>query len=260
MLKTRIITAAIYVPILLFLIYWGGIPLMLGLGFLVAASLFEYGRMVEIRVLEAPYPLLIAAGIAIMVAVGYEAWAFLGLILMIILVLLILWTMMIKQINFTGIMLHFGGIIYIGLGFGFVLLLRLSAADFNILFLAFLITWATDVGAYFFGRTFGKKKLAPTISPNKTIAGAIGGIISATIITVIYGFLLMDLLWYHVVLLAIIGSVAGQFGDLWESLIKRWAGIKDSGNLFPGHGGALDRFDSILFVAPFVYFLLLFAA
>jgi phosphatidate cytidylyltransferase len=256
MLKTRVITAAIYVPVLLALIFFGGWPLTIGLAFLTAVGLWEYGKMLEAKGLYVSYPVMMAAGIMLMLFVGNRSWTFLALAVMLILILLVLWAVVVKRSDFSGIMLQFGGIIYIGLGFGFVLLLRLPASSWWILLLAFLITWATDVGAYFFGRALGKRKLAPTISPNKTVAGAVGGVICAIIIAIIYGLLFLDLPLYALLLLAAAGSVAGQLGDLWASMIKRWADIKDAGKLFPGHGGVLDRFDSVLFVAPLVYLLL----
>lgn len=256
MLKTRMITAAIYVPILLVLIFFGGLPLAIGLAFLTAVGLWEYGRMLQAKNIYVSYPVMIAAGIMLMLLLGSRSWTFLALAIMLILILLMLWAVVVKRSDFSGIMLQFGGIIYVGLGFGFVLLLRLPVSSWWILLLAFLITWATDVGAYAFGRAFGKRKLAPTISPNKTVAGAIGGVVCAIIIAIIYGLLFLDLPPYVLLLLAAAGSVAGQLGDLWASMIKRWTGVKDAGKLFPGHGGVLDRFDSVLFVAPLIYLLL----
>src|SRR5690606_996650 len=114
--------------------------------------------------------------------------------------------------------------------------------------------WATDTGAYFFGRAFGKHKLWPTISPKKTIEGAIGGIISACIVGIsfhlIYPF---EHSFWMIVLVTILVSMVGQLGDLVESAYKRYFGVKDSGNILPGHGGILDRFDSLLFVVPFLH-------
>jgi phosphatidate cytidylyltransferase len=122
-----------------------------------------------------------------------------------------------------------------------------------------LLTWATDIGAYTFGRMFGKKKLMPSVSPGKTIAGAVGGLVLTVIVCLLYvRFLLipyaqLGLTIQGAILFGVIVSVAGQIGDLAESLLKREAGVKDSSTLLPGHGGILDRFDSLLFVLPIAY-------
>jgi phosphatidate cytidylyltransferase len=128
--------------------------------------------------------------------------------------------------------------------------------------LPILLTWATDIGAYTFGRAFGKRKLMPSVSPAKTVAGAVGGLVLTVIVCVLYvRFLLMPyaqlgLTIPGAVLFGVIVSVAGQTGDLAESLLKREAGVKDSSTLLPGHGGILDRFDSLLFVLPIAYLVL----
>jgi phosphatidate cytidylyltransferase len=125
-----------------------------------------------------------------------------------------------------------------------------------------LLVWATDIGAYLFGRQFGSRffnrKLAPSISPNKTIEGAIGGVVSAVLVGALFLFFFKDELatsieFFPMILLVIFFSIVGQFGDLVESAIKRYYDVKDSGKLLPGHGGILDRFDSLLFVFPVMH-------
>lgn len=125
-----------------------------------------------------------------------------------------------------------------------------------------LLTWATDVGAYAFGRLLGAHKLMPSVSPGKTMEGALGGLLLAIVIALLYiGYVLHPLAQLAMrplatVLFAVTISVVAQVGDLAESLIKREAGIKDSSTLIPGHGGVLDRFDSLLFVLPVAALLL----
>ncbi|MDQ5851749.1 MAG: phosphatidate cytidylyltransferase, partial [Chloroflexota bacterium] len=121
---------------------------------------------------------------------------------------------------------------------------------------ALLITSANDTAAYFVGRAWGRRRMAPSISPNKSWEGAAGGLAGA----VVAGALLVPLLGLPIsaamgMLLGGVGGVAGQAGDLAESLLKRQAGIKDSGHLIPGHGGLLDRADSLLFTVPTLYYL-----
>jgi len=118
---------------------------------------------------------------------------------------------------------------------------------FYLLIWAFIVTWSTDIGAYFAGRTFGKRKLAPTISPNKTVEGLFGGIVAATLLG--GAWVLATGLGTPLLALAPLLAVAAQGGDLFESGMKRRAGVKDSGTWLPGHGGALDRLDGLVPVA-----------
>ena len=117
----------------------------------------------------------------------------------------------------------------------------------SLLLWAFIVTWSTDIGAYFAGRSFGKRKLAPTISPNKTVEGLFGGIAAATL----FGgaWVLATRLSVSLLALAPVLAIAAQAGDLFESGMKRRAGVKDSGTWLPGHGGALDRLDGLVPVA-----------
>jgi phosphatidate cytidylyltransferase len=137
-----------------------------------------------------------------------------------------------------------------------------AGAGTLLVLLPVLLTWATDIGAYVFGRTFGRRKLIPAVSPGKTVEGALGGLASAVVICLVYvRFLLMPyaqlgLTVQGAVLFALVISVAAQTGDLAESVLKREAGVKDSSNIIPGHGGVLDRFDSLLFVLPIAFLML----
>ena len=119
--------------------------------------------------------------------------------------------------------------------------------------LIFIISFATDTFAYFSGYLLGKHKLIPSISPKKTIEGSIGGILGSIICCMVFGYIFkFDMM--HMIVIGGLGSVVAQLGDLFASSIKRYVGIKDYGKLIPGHGGILDRFDSVILVAPFVYY------
>lgn len=160
---------------------------------------------------------------------------------------------------FSGYTRFLWGTAYLGFLYGAVYHLgvvtlsdsAVSGGD-RLLFL-FGILWVGDTAAMWTGKTFGKRKLAPAVSPNKTVAGFVGGILGALAVGVLMIFWKYDTLpWYHVLIIAAGCSIFGQLGDLVESLWKRSLGIKDSSAIIPGHGGVLDRFDSLLFAAPFM--------
>lgn len=181
------------------------------------------------------------------------------------------------------------GVLYIGMPFSYLILLRffteknnlpdsienladmtalqfinfdvakiLSAINFEtgcaLVWVLFICTWASDTFAYFIGSLFGSHKLAPRISPNKTIEGFLGSIVGTTAAAIIFGSLIFNFPLMQMAQAGILLSIAATLGDLVESVIKRFARIKDSGFLIPGHGGVLDRFDSIFFTAPIFYY------
>lgn len=152
----------------------------------------------------------------------------------------------------------FFGVVYAGLMITYVALAKRDLGSAWV-YLIFMIAWFGDTAAYFAGRFMGKRKLYPAISPGKTWAGAVGGLAGSFLAAVIANsWLLPELGWVSGALLTIIGGALGQCGDLVESMLKRSAGVKDSGKLLPGHGGLLDRIDAVLFIAPWVYFYALF--
>lgn len=143
------------------------------------------------------------------------------------------------------------GVLYIALGFlAFWGVRQLGA-------MAWLLTviWSTDTAAYEVGRRFGRRKLAPSVSPNKTWEGALAGLIAGGLLGMIAALITTDTGWFAALLISLFISAVGQIGDLLESKVKRLAGVKDSGSLLPGHGGILDRFDSLLLASPFMWFL-----
>jgi len=142
--------------------------------------------------------------------------------------------------------------------FLFTYILKIRALDpvdgWKLLLFAFAVIWGTDTGAYFIGSACGRTPLAPRLSPHKTVEGAVGGLVVGTLAGVLLGLVLqLPLFW--LLGAGLLTSFAGQVGDLFESFLKRIAGLKDSGVFMPGHGGVLDRFDSALFALPVVYYL-----
>ena len=161
----------------------------------------------------------------------------------------------------TGVSVLVFGVLYVAWTLGHLISLRHLFNGRNLIFFILIVTWGVDTGAYYVGRLVGKHKLAPQVSPGKTIEGAIGGGISAL------GAALLARWWFlpelairNVVLIGLLLGVISQLGDLSESLLKRSAGIKDSGGLFPAHGGMLDRVDSLIFNIPAFYYYLLYVA
>ena len=164
--------------------------------------------------------------------------------------------------NLLDICLTVFGVLYVIFLLSFVLLTRNLEHGRLFIWLIFIGAWATDTFAYFAGVTMGKTKLIPAISPKKTVEGSVGGIIGCVLITVLYGLYINTYLdfipVYHYVIIGLLSGSISQIGDLAASAIKRYVNIKDYGYVMPGHGGALDRFDSILFVAPVIYFYIKF--
>jgi len=184
-----------------------------------------------------------------------------GLILFIYIVLLFSFLLINhKRIDFTDLSLTF--MISIMLTFfmkHLCLVAELSGIGRLAVWIVFVGACMSDTFAYFCGMEFGKNKLAPNISPKKTIEGSIGAVAGSVLSLIVYGFILwlcfgLNVNFWLMIVLGILCSVFGQLGDLSASIIKREYGIKDFGTIFPGHGGMLDRFDSILFVAPIVYY------
>ena len=186
---------------------------------------------------------------------------------MVIVIALIYMVLTYPKYNIVDIALTLFAPLYIGLLISFVLVLRDAEYGHFLVWLVFISAWGSDTCAYFAGKLFGKHKLAPVLSPKKTIEGAVGGAIGAALIAVIYtysytyfAFPIMREKMILIVGIVFISAILSQFGDLAASAIKRTLEVKDFGYIFPGHGGVLDRFDSILFVAPFIVIALHFIA
>ena len=165
-----------------------------------------------------------------------------------------------NKMDIRSIALLFIGIIYIGMGFSYMGLSRASNDGYGLMWTFLLLSciWGSDAGAYFVGRKLGKNKLWPAISPNKTIEGAVGGVLISMVISVIFAIIVPDLLTVgRALLIGLSCACVGQLGDLVQSAYKRIYGIKDSGSLLPGHGGILDRCDSWIIVFPFVHIIML---
>ena len=263
-LQKRLIFAGIALAIFLPLLYMGGMIFQIGIGLLAMLGVHELLRMkgLETASIEGALAMLAAFVLALplenylkFLPIDGSFTAY-GVVVFLLLGSIVLG----NKYNYDDAVYPIASSFYVG--FGFHALVAARSAGFDKVLLALLLVWATDTGAYLVGKQYGKRKLMPAVSPNKTIEGSLGGIAAAVLVTIT--FVLVDSKvaaphnFFVMLLLAALFSVAGQFGDLVESAIKRHFGVKDSGKFIPGHGGVLDRFDSLLFVFPLMHLLGLF--
>ena len=254
MLK-RVVAAAAALALVLPVLFLGGqIGAELLVALVMGLVLWEYAPMCDPQARMGVFSVLLAAGSAIyaLMCWGPEAWFSAGLIGAIFVVLT--WSMLTRQTPQagarTGAMMAFG-LIYIALPLAIIPQVRAMKDGLALILLILVCTWAADSGAYFAGRAFGKTKLLERISPKKTWAGVWGGV--ALSVAMAVG---MAKLSYpaippeHAAGIGGLVSVIGVVGDLIESMFKRASGIKDTGGIMPGHGGLLDRVDSLLFTVP----------
>lgn len=258
-MKQRVITAVIALIIFLPLLYLGGLPfdILVTLMGIVAMSEFLIMKKKLLVSFEAIVSFLLMLSILLPVFwAGFWTQDTLGGSFYLLALVMLVYTVISKNrfsFDDAGVLL-LGGL-YAGLGFRFMMLAR--AESLWMMLYALLIVWITDSGAYLIGRKIGKNKLAPHISPNKTWEGSIGGSLSAVVIVGAYLYFVQAAFPYSfstMLLWTLVFSVGGQLGDLIESAFKRHYGVKDSGKILPGHGGILDRFDSLLFVLPLMHF------
>jgi len=251
-LKARIISALVALAILVpCLVLWGAEAVEVLVGLILAIGLWEYARMVFPGERFAAIPLLVS-GLGIYGAVLFCTAAVMHAAAVGGLLLLMVWVLAKNdevEAAFARLTKMVFGLAWIvGLGLHIPML---AHVDMRWLVLVLLIVFAGDTGAYFSGRAFGSRKLAERVSPKKTWEGVYGGLLAAVLGTLLFAhYELPDLKAIHCVAMALLVASAGVTGDLIESLVKRACGVKDSGAIMPGHGGALDRVDSVLFGAP----------
>ena len=272
-LTRRIIFAVIAAPASVAIVYWGDWALAIVLSVLAALAAWEFFRMARETGALPLEPAGIALAALLPIAVHAQRLGLytLSLTAMVAMALVLfastIWLRGPTGKPVSSVSITAFGVLYAGV-FAYIYALRYhdyavgAAAGTALVFLPIFLTWTTDVGAYAFGRMFGRKKLIPSVSPGKTVEGAVGGLGLTIVICLLYvRFILMPyaqlgLTIQGAVLFAIVVSVAAQTGDLAESLLKREAGVKDSSSILPGHGGILDRFDALLFVMPIAFLLL----
>lgn len=263
-IKTRILTALVALPLLVLLIIYAS-PLMFG-SFVVLIGLLalhEYFDMALDKSRQGIKVLAVLSGSGLMVILNVDTpWLFPCMLSLLFLVFGTLFLFnfrdLARVVQEMGLVVL--GFLYISVLLGHLILLRDLPFGRQWIFFVLACVMFCDSAAYFTGVSIGQKKLYPAISPNKSVEGAVGGIIGSILGAVLARWVFFDALgWFDVLLLGILLGVLGQVGDLFESMLKRSFGVKDSGRLVPGHGGLLDRLDSLLFAfAPVYYYGLLF--
>lgn len=254
----RTISAFVLVPLLLGLTYLGGKYTALLVGFLTLMALWEFMRIGEKMGIPAWYKTNLAVAVLWLAVIfsGGEEWMLASLVAWILIALGRL-SLGYPKIQVTEVSYNFTGLVYTVVLLSHLYLLRQLPGGAAWAFLSFFLVWATDTGAYLIGRAFGKHPLSPRVSPNKTVEGSLGGLLTAVLVAVLYWNYIGGASLAYFLGLALVAGVAAQLGDLFESALKRSAGVKDSGKLIPGHGGVLDRFDSFVFAIPVVYYSLM---
>lgn len=255
---TRIVSALIALPGALYLIHQGGLPFAVLMWAVVAicahelASMTVPGDRVQ-AALTVALSLLLLVGVQTGMA-STPAGLAVGALAVVAVLLVFLFRLGRIETSATRMGFLFLGVAWAGgLGSGIAALRLVSVDGAAWVLQACVLAWGSDTGAYFAGRFLGKKKLYETVSPKKTWAGAIGGVVSATLLALLFRHLFgPEVPWIELAIVAPIGTALGQTGDLCESLLKRSVGVKDSGKIMPGHGGLLDRIDALLFTAPFL--------
>lgn len=259
-MKERIISAVVAIAIFLPIAIWGGWAFLLLAYAMATIGLAELLKMRKYSLASGQGVISLILLWVILLPQRYfdvitiNEWTKME-VLVVAVLLYLSYTVIVKNhftIDDAGFSLI--SVLYVGIGFYYFIATR--EAGLVYLLYALLVVWATDSGAYFVGRAVGKRKLWPEISPNKTVEGFVGGIIGGLIVAVLFAlFSDINLPFMKLMIITVILSIFGQLGDLAQSAFKRHYGVKDSGNIMPGHGGILDRCDSWLFVLPLLHLL-----
>ncbi len=268
MFKTRVLSGAIVAVVMLAAAWFGGVyllALMLGVSLV---GLYEFYHVTGL-IPDGKYINLItgigyAFTIAYYLLLGLFELVMLRIVFLFVLLLLVILAVYVftfPKYTSKDIVYTFYGFFYVSVMLSFIYLTRCLDDGIFIIWLIFFSSWFCDVFAYFTGMLLGKHKLCPKLSPKKSIEGAIGGIIFPAFFGGLYGYFVSDHFGsgsYTIVTFAVlcaVGAAVSQIGDLSASAVKRNFDIKDYGSLIPGHGGILDRFDSVIFTAPMIYFI-----
>lgn len=262
-MKQRVITAIIALILFIPIVLVGGIWIDILTCLLATIAIGEIFIMKKQIIVSVDFLLAWLATLTITLPVSFFKFLphFLNrydIFYILIMLMLVRMVLSKNRVTFDDTGVYTLAALYIGTGFHYMAAIR-NISDGNglaVLGYVFVVVWSTDIGAYMIGKKFGKHKLWPVISPNKTWEGSVGAVICAVICASIYSiFVSTGRNIVFMIVVSILLSAVGQMGDLVESAYKRFYGVKDSGKILPGHGGILDRFDSMLFVLPVIAFL-----
>lgn len=262
MLRTRVLSAIVLIPVVAALTYAGGWVLAAVLLLVVIRAAFEAFSLLDAAGYRPSLPAAALIMALFFLAARFPAARLTGLVLTVSLLGSLAWQLLRPPQGhpIQSWALTLGLSLWLGwLASHFVLLRGLSPA-FGLglgtrwLVVVFLVTWINDSAAYFVGKALGRHPCCPYLSPNKTWEGTVGGWLGGVAATILLGLWLVDLPWVHGLALGALVATVAPFGDLAKSMIKRQMGVKDFAGLIPGHGGMFDRIDSLLFVAPVVYY------
>ncbi|MCL5058077.1 MAG: phosphatidate cytidylyltransferase [Actinobacteria bacterium] len=258
MLYQRVLSAAVGIPVLLAAVWRGGWLLFAATVLLMLLSLYEFNRLFIVMGTKTSF-FIMAAGMLVLSAGALwgGAGAYGLAVVPVVMLMLISGVLSYPGVTPAAVAVRLTGTLYVSLLIYFYLIRTLDGGQLWILTLLAAI-WAGDTVAYFTGKKLGKRKLAPDLSPGKTVEGAVCGLAGCILGAFAVYFLFPALPSGQVLAVGAVAGVFGIIGDLFESSLKRQGGIKDSGTVIPGHGGVLDRFDSLIFAAPAVYYLLSF--
>src|SRR5262245_10088521 len=251
----RIASALVILPPLVwFLCYASPVLFLVLVLVLIGLSLYEYAHLLQQVQLSVCTSSTFLAASALAIAAYFGGWRWLPIALFLSIVALTLSVMVLPSREshvFPTLVYSLFGVLFIGWNLSHLILLRLlPAGQWSILFLC-VVVWVGDSVAMYVGKSLGRWKMAPAISPGKTWEGAVGGAVGSVLIAIVSaGFWLPHMVLWQCVILGLCISLAAQMSDLPESMLKRYAGVRDSGGLIPGHGGILDRIDSMFFAAP----------
>lgn len=264
MFKTRLLSGIVLVILALIMIISGGNVLLFSTLAISFVGMYELYRVFK---MEKSILALISYGVAVLYYCNLN-WQFIAEPMMIAMLLLILlmfaYVFSYPKYEAKQLIASFFGLFYVAVMLSYVYQIRMLENGVYLAFLIFICSWGCDTCAYCVGKLIGKHKMAPVLSPKKSVEGGIGGVLGTALLTVIYLKVFktqMGIDGTAIAVLAVISAVAGlisMVGDLAASAIKRNYDIKDYGTLIPGHGGILDRFDSMIITAPIIYYLAVF--
>lgn len=260
MFKTRLLSGIVLMAVTIALMVYGSYPLFWVITAISLIGLYELYRAVGMEKTP-PAALGYISGVVIDILIlenGYEYYVI--WLIATLIVMMMCYVIAYPKYNSEQMTMLLFGLIYVTTMLSFVFKVRFLENGIVFVWLIFIGAWGSDTCAYCVGKLCGKHKLPSALSPNKTIEGCLGGILGAALIGFLFAFAVMSdsSYWWKFALIGGVSSVISQIGDLTASAIKRNHDIKDYGKLIPGHGGILDRFDSIIFIAPIVYYLLVF--